>query len=75
VTTGIAHTVAGSTLWASFWTILGGFGAAGLGGMIGGAVTMPANAQLLGGGAIGRERDERDVDDEDVRVRRTSRAS
>ena len=27
-----------STLWASFWTILGGFVAAGLGGAIGGAV-------------------------------------
>jgi len=75
VTTGIAQTVAGSTLWASFWTILGGFVAAGLGGMIGGAVTTPANAQLFGAGAIVRERDERDVDDEDVRVRRSSRAS
>jgi len=32
--------------WASFWTILGGFLASGLGGTIGGAVTMPANAQI-----------------------------
>lgn len=43
-------TVTGSgvdtALWASFWTILGGFLASGLGGLIGGAFTMPANAQL-----------------------------
>jgi hypothetical protein len=35
-----------TALWASFWTILGGFIASGLGGLIGGAITMPANAQL-----------------------------
>lgn len=33
-------------LWASFWTIFGGFVAAGLGGLIGGAITKPANAQV-----------------------------
>lgn len=35
-----------TSLWATFWTILAGFVASGLGGLIGGAVTMPANAQL-----------------------------
>jgi hypothetical protein len=35
-----------TTLWATFWTILAGFVASGLGGLIGGAVTLPANAQL-----------------------------
>ncbi|HEY7659858.1 MAG TPA: hypothetical protein VIC58_04595 [Actinomycetota bacterium] len=37
----------GSALWASFWTILGGFVAAGLGGLIGGAIARPANANLM----------------------------
>jgi hypothetical protein len=58
-----------TALWASFWTILGGFIASGLGGLIGGAVTMPANAQL----SAVPERpvdyhedhvDERDIDDD-----------
>jgi hypothetical protein len=63
-----------TTLWASFWTILGGFIASGLGGLIGGAFTMPANAQL---GPVVTDRedftdhdhvydDESDIDDEDV---------
>jgi len=55
-------TVTGSgvdtALWASFWTILGGFLASGLGGLIGGAFTMPANAQL------NTVRDDRLVDDD-----------
>jgi hypothetical protein len=55
-------TVTGSgvntALWASFWTILGGFLASGLGGLIGGAFTMPANAQLT------TMRDDRLVDDD-----------
>jgi hypothetical protein len=55
-------TVTGSgvdtALWASFWTILGGFLASGLGGLIGGAFTMPANAQL------NTMRDDRLVDDD-----------
>jgi hypothetical protein len=44
--TGLTGSALDSALWASFWTILGGFLASGLGGMIGGALTMPANAQL-----------------------------
>ena len=61
-----------TALWASFWTILGGFLASGLGGLIGGALTMPANAQLS---AVRDDRvtdydddhvhdDERDIDDD-----------
>jgi len=46
-----------TALWASFWTILGGFVAAGLGGLIGGAITTPANASLQGPTAVERERD------------------
>ncbi|HET8525126.1 MAG TPA: hypothetical protein VFM81_00655 [Actinomycetota bacterium] len=60
-----------AALWASFWTILGGFVASGLGGLIGGAITMPANARL---GPMTAERtvdltgDERGVDaDHDLR--------
>ena len=75
-----------TALWASFWTILGGFIASGLGGLIGGAITMPANAQL---GPMTAERtvdvtdDERDVDEDhidadhvhrDERVATTTRA-
>jgi len=44
--TGLAESVVDTALWASFWTILGGFLASGLGGMIGGALTTPANARL-----------------------------
>ena len=44
--TTLASSGVDTALWASFWTILGGFLASGLGGLIGGAVTMPANAQL-----------------------------
>jgi hypothetical protein len=43
---GLIGTGVDETLWATFFTILGGFLASGLGGLIGGAVTMPANAQL-----------------------------
>jgi hypothetical protein len=59
-----------TALWASFWTILGGFVASGLGGLIGGAITMPANAQLGPMSAertvdvTDRDRDEADVDDD-----------
>jgi len=44
--TTLASSGVDTALWASFWTILGGFLASGLGGLIGGALTMPANAQL-----------------------------
>lgn len=47
--TGLTDSGVAGALWASFWTILGGFIASGLGGLIGGAVTMPANAQLQPG--------------------------
>ena len=67
-------TVTGSgvntALWASFWTILGGFLASGLGGLIGGAFTMPANAQLttMRDDRLADDRDrvveERDIDDD-----------
>jgi hypothetical protein len=62
-------------LWATFLTILGGFLASGLGGLIGGAVTMPANAHLqrVDDDVVGyhdhdvRDRD-LDDDDDDTRV-------
>ena len=69
-----------TALWASFWTILGGFIASGLGGLIGGAITMPANARL-GRATVDRgvdvTDDERDIDDDidadhDRRVERVS---
>ena len=64
-----------TALWASFWTILGGFIASGLGGLIGGAITMPANAQLGSATAertvdvtdhdhYDHDHDEADVDDD-----------
>ncbi len=56
-----------TALWASFWTILGGFIASGLGGLIGGAVTMPANAQLTPAAVdhtVDVTDDERDIDDD-----------
>jgi hypothetical protein len=66
-------TVTGQTvynaLWGTFWTILGGFVAAGIGGAIGGALTRDADR-------IVRVDDEttvpsRTVDDDDVRYTRT----
>ena len=48
-------------LWASFWTILGGFVAAGLGGLIGGAITRPANTQVQPVASIERDRTDRPV--------------
>jgi hypothetical protein len=62
--TGLTGSAADTALWASFWTILGGFLASGLGGMIGGALTMPANAQLQSG-PIDRTVDVRHGDDVD----------
>jgi len=62
--TGLTGSAADAALWASFWTILGGFLASGLGGMIGGALTMPANAQLRSG-PMDRTVDVRDGDDVD----------
>jgi hypothetical protein len=58
-----------AALWASFWTILAGFVASGLGGLIGGAVTMPANAQLAGMDSdrtvdVTDRDDEHDIDDD-----------
>lgn len=82
ITEGTTLTSSGvdTALWASFWTILGGFIASGLGGLIGGAITMPANAQL-GRATVDRgvdvTDDERDIDDDidadhDRRVERVS---
>ena len=73
--TGLTSSGVNTALWASFWTILGGFLASGLGGMIGGAFTMPANAQLqptAGDRTVDLAADERDVDD-DIDVDRGDR--
>jgi hypothetical protein len=63
--TGLTESGVDTALWASFWTILGGFLASGLGGMIGGALTMPANARLA---SVERTADEEDeeIHDDDV---------
>lgn len=45
-TGGLLASDADTILWASFLSILGGLVASGLGGMIGGAITRPANAHL-----------------------------
>jgi hypothetical protein len=55
------------TLWATFLTILGGFLASGLGGLIGGAVTMPANAHLQRTDVVDEDDHDHDVRDDDVR--------
>jgi hypothetical protein len=52
-------------LWATFFTILGGFLASGLGGLIGGAVTMPANAHLQRTDIVDEDHDHVDVRDHD----------
>jgi hypothetical protein len=65
---GLVGTGVDDTLWATFFTILGGFLASGLGGLIGGAVTMPANAQLQQAVVVDdadHDHDVRDVDDRD----------
>lgn len=62
---GLLGTGVDETLWASFWTILGGFLASGLGGLIGGSVTMPANAQLQRQAVVDSD-DEHDEHDHDV---------
>jgi hypothetical protein len=76
---GLLGTGVDETLWASFWTILGGFVASGLGGLIGGASTMPANAQLQPDAVVDdeyRDRDHRDRDeDHDHETIPTRRAS
>lgn len=63
--TGLTGSGVDTALWASFWTILGGFLASGLGGMIGGALTMPANARLA---SVQRTADEEheEIHDDDV---------
>lgn len=62
---GLLGTGVDETLWASFWTILGGFLASGLGGLIGGSMTMPANAQLQRQAVVDSD-DEHDEHDHDV---------
>ena len=62
---GLIGTGVDDTLWATFLTILGGFLASGLGGLIGGAATMPANAQLQQAAFVDDEDHERDVHDRD----------
>ena len=44
---GPVGTVQAGALWASFWTIVGGFVAAGLGGMIGGLATRSARREMV----------------------------
>lgn len=63
--TGLIGTGVDDTLWATFFTILGGFLASGLGGLIGGAATMPANAQLQQTAFVDDEDHEHDVHDRD----------
>jgi hypothetical protein len=46
-TTGLLTQSSDTVLWATFAAIVGGLLAAGVGGMIGGAMTRPANAHLL----------------------------
>jgi hypothetical protein len=53
--TGLLATEGDNVLWASFFAILGGLVACGIGGMIGGAVTSPANANLYDGGVTRSE--------------------
>jgi hypothetical protein len=53
--TGLLATDGDNVLWASFFAILGGLVACGIGGMIGGAVTSPANANLYDGGVTRSE--------------------
>lgn len=60
---GLVGTGVDESLWATFLTILGGFLASGLGGLIGGAVTMPANAHLQ---RVDEEDHDHDVRDRDV---------
>ena len=62
---GLIGTGVDDTLWATFFTILGGFLASGLGGLIGGAVTMPANAQLQRAAVVDDEDHDHDVRDRD----------
>ena len=45
-TGGLLSTDANNVLWATFFSIVGGLIASGLGGAIGGAITRPANAHL-----------------------------
>jgi hypothetical protein len=59
--TTLLDTSVDGALWASFWTILGGFVAAGLGGLIGGAIAKPANAQVQPVASIERDRTDRPV--------------
>jgi hypothetical protein len=63
-----------TVLWATFASILGGLVASGIGGMIGGALTRPANAHLMER-SIGSEPGEDDVVDRparpDIRDERT----
>ncbi|HZN43208.1 MAG TPA: hypothetical protein VFC08_05705 [Actinomycetota bacterium] len=62
---GLIGTGVDDTLWATFFTILGGFLASGLGGLIGGAVTMPANAHLQRTDIVDEDHDHVDVRDHD----------
>jgi hypothetical protein len=64
----LISTGADGALWATFLTILGGFLASGLGGLIGGAVTMPANAHLQTAGVadeVDHDHDDHDLDEHD----------
>jgi len=53
-TGGLLSTDANNVLWATFFSIVGGLIASGLGGAIGGAITRPANAHLYDEG-VGAE--------------------
>jgi hypothetical protein len=62
-TTGLLGGEQDTVLWASFFAILGGLLASGIGGMIGGALTRPANAHLYDDEVVTRT----DVDDRPTR--------
>jgi hypothetical protein len=77
-TTGVTSQSVYNALWGTFWTILGGFIAAGIGGAIGGAVTRDADHIVRVDGETtvpSRTVDDtvpsRTVDDDDARYTRT----
>ena len=76
VTTGLDSGSVGNVnaLWASFWTILGGFVAAGLGGAIGGAVArQPGVVATTEAASTVEEVDDQDHDhDRDIHHARVS---
>ena len=69
-TTTVTNQAVYNALWGTFWTILGGFVAAGIGGVIGGAVTRDADRIVRVDGAT-TVPDRTVVDEDDARYTRT----